>query len=227
MAEEDEGGKHKSYGLDRTLALSDGVFAFAVTLLVLDLTVPVLAAGASSTDLLAGLGKDYIGFLNFILSFFIAGVWWNAHHRNFERIRGQNTTLRFLNLFFLMWIALLPFFTKLLSQYNSVQLSVLLYAADQAAAGAFLTILWLYASRNHRFIDKNMTTAAIRFSTIRNVIAPLYFVFSMALSFISTSLASFSWYGLIPVFVVVLRWEQRSQRRGKKTEVGAKADEVV
>jgi uncharacterized membrane protein len=227
VADEDESSKRKGYGLERTLALSDGVFAFAVTLLVLDLAVPALASGASSSDLLAGLSKDYIGFLNFILSFFIAGVWWNAHHRNFEHIRGQNTALRFLNLFFLMWIALLPFFTKILSQYNTLQASIVLYAADQAAAGAFLTILWLYASKNHRLIDKTMPARAVRFATIRNVIVPLFFLFSIALSFISTALAGFSWYGLLPIFVLVVRWEQKSERQGKKTEVAAKTEKAL
>jgi uncharacterized membrane protein len=94
MTEEDESIKRRGYGLDRTLAISDGVFAFAVTLLVLDLFVPTLSPGASSTDLWQALSKEYISFLNYILSFLIAGVWWNAHHRIFERIRNSNSTLR-------------------------------------------------------------------------------------------------------------------------------------
>lgn len=216
MAEEDESSKRRGYRLDRALALSDGVFAFAVTLLVLDLVVPALSPGASSMDLWQGLSKEYISFINYILSFFIAGVWWNAHHRNFEHIRDSNTTLRMLNLLFLIWIALLPFFTKILDQYHGLQLSVALYATDQAAAGFFLTLTWLYASRNNRLIDKNMTKTAIRFSTRRNIIVPFFFIGSIGLSFIDTNLASFSWYGLIPIFIIVLRLEQRSEKQQTK-----------
>jgi uncharacterized membrane protein len=108
MADEDESSKSRGYRIDRVLALSDGVFAFAVTLLVLDLAVPALSPGASSMDLWQGLSKEYISFFNYILSFFIAGVWWNGHNRIFEHIRDSNTALRMLNLFFLLWIALLP-----------------------------------------------------------------------------------------------------------------------
>jgi uncharacterized membrane protein len=213
MADEDESSKSRGYRVDRVLALSDGVFAFAVTLLVLDLVVPSLSPSASSLDLWQGLTKEYISFINYILSFFIAAIWWNSHHRNYEHIRDSNTTLRMLNMFFLIWIALLPFFTKILDQYHGLQLSVALYATDQAAAGFFLTIIWLYASRNNHMIDKNMTKTAIRFSTIRNIITPVFFIISIGISFIDTNVASFSWYGLIPIFIIVLRLEQRSEKQ--------------
>ena len=216
MTEEDESSKSRGYRVDRVLALSDGVFAFAVTLLVLELVVPALSSGATSTDLWQGLSKEYISFLNYILSFFIAGVWWNGHNRNFEHIRDSNATLRMLNLFFLLWIALLPFFTKILDQYNSLQLSVVLYAMDQALAGIFLTITWWYASRNNNMIDKNMTKTAIRWGTLRNIVVPIFFIVSIGLSFIGPNVASFSWYGLIPIFIIVLRLEQRSVKQQTK-----------
>jgi uncharacterized membrane protein len=216
MTEEDERSKSRGYRVDRVLALSDGVFAFAVTLLVLDLVVPTLLPGASSMDLWQGLTKEYISFINYILSFFIAAIWWNSHHRNFEHIRDSNTALRMLNMLFLIWIALLPFFTKILDQYHSLQLSVALYATDQAAAGLMLTLMWLYASRNNRLIDKNMKKTAIRFSTLRNIITPIFFIISIGLSFIDTNVASFSWYGLIPIFIIVLQLEHRSEKQQTK-----------
>ncbi len=124
MAAEDESSRR--YGLDRTLAISDGVFAFAVTLLVLDLFVPALSSGATSADLAQALSKESLSFISYLLSFFIAGVWWNAHNRNFGYIRKADSRLRWLNLLFLLWIALLPFFTKILNQYANLQLGVVL-----------------------------------------------------------------------------------------------------
>jgi magnesium-transporting ATPase (P-type) len=89
----------------------------------------------------------------------------------------------------------------------------MLYAMDQAAAGIFLTITWWYASRNNNMIDKNMTKTEIRFTTLRNIIVPIFFIISIGLSFIGPNVASLSWYGLIPIFIIVLRLEQR---RGKQ-----------
>jgi uncharacterized membrane protein len=216
MTEEDEPLRRKGYGLDRTLALSDGVFAFAVTLLVLDLVVPALSPDASSMDLWQALSKEYISFLNYILSFFIAGVWWNGHHRHFEHIRGSNMALRWLNLFFLLWIALMPFFTKILDQYNNLQLSIILYAIDQAAAGTFLTLIWAYASDNHRLIDKDMKESTIRFAMFRVAIAPIFFIVSIIISFLNISAATWSWWGMIPTTLIVQRLERRSEKESQK-----------
>ena len=216
MTEEDESSRRRGYGLDRVLAISDGVFAFAVTLLVLDLFVPVLSPGASSADLWAALSKEYVSFMNYLLSFLIAGVWWNAHHRNFELIRGSNSTLRWLNLLFLLWIALLPFFTRMLDQYNTLQIAVVLYATDQAAAGLTLTLTWWYASRNHRFVDKNMKGRTIRFRILSDAIPPIFFIISMGISFIGPTVASYSWLGMIPVFFLVHRWGQKVKRNSQE-----------
>ncbi len=180
MTEEDEYSRRSEYGLGRVLAISDGVFAFAVTLLVLDLFVPVLSPGALSADLWEALSQEYISFFNYLLSFLIAGVWWNAHHRNFGLIRSSDSTLRWLNLLFLAWIALLPFFTKILDQYNNLQIAVVLYATDQAAAGLFITLSWWYASRNHRLIDRNLKNGKIRSVLLIDVIAPISLLFPWA-----------------------------------------------
>lgn len=207
MVEENEKGGPE-HRLDRTLAISDGVFAFAITLLVLDLTVPTIT-GATSTDLLNALSTDYITFFTYTLSFLIAGIWWNAHHRNFEHIHRSNTTLRWLNLLFLLWIALLPFFTKILSHYQNLPLGVILYAVDQAAAGIFLTLIWTYASHNHLLIDRNMKETAIRYATIRNMIAPIFFLASMGIAFVNPIVATVFWVGMFPVLVIIRYFERK------------------
>jgi uncharacterized membrane protein len=208
MTEENESMKRSGYGLDRLLALSDGVFAFAVTLLVLDLAVPVLSPGASSADLWQALSKEYINFLSYLTSFVIAGVWWNAHHQNFRRIRNSDSALRWLNLLFLLWIALLPFFTKILDQYNTLQIAVVLYATDQAAAGIFMGLSWWYASKNHRLVDKDLKESEIKSRLLTNVVAPLFFIVSIGISFISPIIATYSWLAMFPVLVVVHRLER-------------------
>jgi uncharacterized membrane protein len=212
MAEEDESSKRGRYGLDRVLAISDGVFAFAVTLLVLDLAVPVLSPGASSTDLWQALSKEWVSFLSYITSFFIAGVWWNAHNQNFRLIRGSDSTLRWLNLLFLLWIALLPFFTKILDQYNTLQVAVVLYATDQAAAGIFMGLSWWYASRNHRLVDKDLKESAIKSRLLTNVVAPFFFIISMGISFVDPVIATYSWFAIFPVLILTHRLERESAR---------------
>jgi uncharacterized membrane protein len=213
MTEEDESSERCGYGVDRVLAISDGVFAFAVTLLVLDLVVPVLTPTASSADLWQALSKEYVSFLSYLTSFFIAGIWWNAHNRNFRHIRNSDSTLRWLNLLFLLWIALLPFFTKILDQYNTLQIAVVLYATDQAAAGIFMSLSWWYASRNHRLVDRNLKKSAIRSRLLSNAVAPLFFIISMGISFIGPIIATYSWFAMFPVLIVMHRLERKSEEQ--------------
>ena len=210
MTEEDESSKLSEYGLHRLIAISDGVFAFAITLLVLDLTVPVLSSGASSADLWQALSKEWVSFLSYLTSFFIAGVWWNAHNINFRFIRDSDSTLRWLNLVFLLWIALLPFFTKILDEYNTLQIAVALYATDQAFAGIFMCLSWWHASRNHRLVDKNLKNSVIRFRLLSNALPPLFFIISIGLSFISPLIATYSWFVMIPVFILARRLRRES-----------------
>lgn len=218
MTEEDESSERSRHGLDRALAISDGVFAFAVTLLVLDLVVPSLSPSASSIDLWQALTKEYSSFFSYVLSFLIAGVWWNAHHRNFGYIRSSNSTLRWLNLLFLLWIALLPFFTKILDQYINLQLGVVLYAIDQAAAGISLTLVWMYASNNHRLIDKNMSESSLKFATLINLVPPIFFFVSIGISFVSPFLATVTWFGMVPVLFLVHRLKRKVEKEHKNQE---------
>jgi uncharacterized membrane protein len=208
MIEENEKSPSE-HRLDRTLAISDGVFAFAITLLVLDLAVPSLASGASSADLWNALSAEYLRFFSYALSFLIAGVWWNAHHRNYGHIRRSDSALRWLNLFFLLWIALLPFFTKILNQYETISLGVILYAIDQAEAGIFLSVTWVYATRNHRLIDKNLKRSTIRYGTIRNLIAPIFFIASKAIALVNPIAATLSWFGMFPAMLIIQGFERR------------------
>jgi len=194
MAEDEDIGDQRGYGLDRTLALSDGVFAFAITLLVLDLTVPTLTGAASNPEIASALSRELPKFTNYFISFFVVGIWWSSHRRNFSYIRIDDGTLASLNLLFLLWIALTPFFTNLLDVYGNVQLPVALFALVQATAGCFMTVIWWYASKNNRLISKNMKANDIRKILRFNLIAPVVFLLSVGLSFfVPTVFVQFFW----------------------------------
>jgi uncharacterized membrane protein len=213
MAEDEESGARREYGLDRTLALSDGVFAFAITLLVLDLVVPDLAASASTQDIALALSQEAQRFVNYFVSFLVVGLWWHNHRRNFSYVRRSDSTLAWLNLFFLLWIALTPFFTNLLDQYGNIQFTVVLYALVQAAAGGFMTLIWWYASRNHLLIARNLKDSTIRYILRRNSVAPAVFLLSICLSFIMPPVTvPFSWLLMIPPLIVLQRRHQKTAR---------------
>jgi uncharacterized membrane protein len=229
MTTEDESGVQRGYGVDRILGLTDAVFAFVVTLLVLDLAAPSLSPGATSLDLWAALSDERIAFLDYGISFLIAGAWWNGHHRSFSYIRDSDTKLRWLNLLFLLWITLLPFFTKLFSENPSIQLGYVLYAIDQSAAGFSMTLLWWYATGNHRFVDKSLSDETIRLRLLANVLATLWFILSIAVTFGDLNATYIVWCSvfLLPGFERILTRGRRRRKAKKKpaTPFSPKADE--
>ena len=99
---------------ERVISFSDGVFSIAITLLVLSLTVPVMTGGDAADKLALSLIGEWPTFFVYIISFLIIGNWWISHHRIYQHIKQADRTLLWLNLFFLLFITLIPFQTSLI-----------------------------------------------------------------------------------------------------------------
>src|SRR5215218_6061175 len=189
-----EGGSERSIELDRVAFFSDGVFAIAITLLVLEIRLPEPMPGSHpdlSGALLAELWPD---FYSFLISFWFVGTLWIAHHWVFHYIRGYDRGLLLLNLFFLMWIVLLPFSATLLSRFEDQQLAVIIYASHVAVAELALAGVWRYASRTPRLMDATrMNSRQRRYNELLVLAMPLVFALSIGVSFISVPAAELSW----------------------------------
>jgi uncharacterized membrane protein len=176
--------------LDRIVNFSDAVFAIAITILVLDISVP---DGLSPTELpvqVLGLVPKY---LSYAISFLVLAVYWQAHHRVFKPITGYDGTLVWLNFLFLMAIAFLPFPTSLLGEYGREQVSVVIYAANAAVASLLLGAISWYATTEHRLVASDLDDEAERVQRVQGLAVPVVFVLSMGLSFFSPRAAMYSW----------------------------------
>lgn len=188
--------------LGRIISLSDGVFAFAMTLLVLGLTVPVLTtAGLSSAqvsgNLAARLQGDWPKFLGYVFAFAMIAVWWMVHHRTFRYIERYDYVLMWLNTVILLEIAVMPFVLEVFTAYIDTPVAVDLFAFTQMATGATINVLWRYASRGHRLVDPKLSDAEIRYFALRGALTPVAFGASIAVSFVSVPLAEVLW--VVPI----------------------------
>ena len=197
---ESETGKDR----DRILNLSDGVFAIAITLLILDIRVPDIPENSVSSQLptaLLGLWPNYLGYF---LSFVGISVFWTIHHSIFRPIRAYDRTLLYLNFLFLMVVAFVPFPTSLLGEYGDHQLPVAIYAATLAVGRLLLTAIHWYSTRNDRLLEEPQDPATVRFFLIRGLTIPAIFLFSIVISFFSVSAAIWTWFVMIAVDAVVI-----------------------
>jgi uncharacterized membrane protein len=138
---EDETGKRApaSLGIDRTNGFSDAVFAVAITLLILTITVPVVSDISQLPSELEALWPKFVGF---VISFAIIGAFWLSHHVIFACLSRLKPGLIWLNLLFLMFIVLLPFTTDLMSEYGESLVAMAFYDLNMAAASLSLCLLW-------------------------------------------------------------------------------------
>ncbi|TMF34800.1 MAG: DUF1211 domain-containing protein [Chloroflexi bacterium] len=133
--------------LERIGALSDGLFAIAMTLIVLEIRVPELAPGAGDRDLAQALVDLAPRFVTYLLSFLTLGIFWNGQQTQLSYMDRGNRDLAWLELLFLAVIALFPFTTSLLADHIELRLALGLYWLNIFLAGVILWGIWTYAER--------------------------------------------------------------------------------
>lgn len=179
--------------IERTVFFSDAVMAIAITLLALALEVPQVPESSAAAELPSALLELWPDVYSFVLSFWIIGFYWLAHHRLFHHIRAYDRKMLLINLLFLMWIVLMPFSSSLIGEYEHQQLPVIIYAVHNILASLSLTWLWRHASKDGRFVETELDPRLVRFANFRAVLIPSVFLLSIGISFISVNVAWFSW----------------------------------
>jgi uncharacterized membrane protein len=149
----------------RVEAFSDGVFAIAITLLIIEIRPPQPSDHLGHELLL--LWPSYLGYT---VSFLIIGVVWLNHHLMFRHIVRADRILLVLNLLLLMNVAFLPFPTAVLADAlargASERVAVMLYGGTLVVGGVLFNAVWLYAARGHRLLGGHLTPAQARRITL-------------------------------------------------------------
>jgi uncharacterized membrane protein len=190
---------------DRIVNLSDGVFAIAITLLILDIRVPDIPGNLVASELPGELLALWPKYLGYFLSFVGISTFWMIHHSIFRPIRDYDRTLLYLNFLFLMLVAFVPFPTSLLGEYGNYQLPVAIYAATLAVGRLLLTAIHWYSTRDDRLLSEAQDPRTVRFFLIRGLTIPAIFLLSIGVSFFSVSAAVWSWLVMLAVDAVIVR----------------------
>jgi uncharacterized membrane protein len=151
-----------SRSLDCILALSDGVFAIALTLLVLNIEVPEISEYLVAEELPGALLDLWPKFLSYLLSFMVIIFYWITHHSIFGLIKDHDRVLIWLNSLFLLCVAFLPFPTALLGEYGDQQLVVVIYAGSLAITRLILSLVWWYVSGRPHLANIGMDPSTMR-----------------------------------------------------------------
>ena len=187
----------------RLEAFSDGVFAIAITLLIIEIGVPHVDAEGSLTRALLDLWPSYFGYA---VSFLTIGVMWINHHHLFKDIARVDHTLLVLNLLLLMGIAFVPFPTAVVAEYlregEHQTEAALTFGCTFVVIAVFFDAFWLYASHGMRLIDEHVSEARVRSRTRRYLPGPLFYAAALPLAFLNPWI-SLSIYAALAVFWLI------------------------
>jgi uncharacterized membrane protein len=165
-------------------ALSDAVFAIVMTLLVLDLSVPVFKEG-SMPQQFTQLLEMWPKFASYFWTFLLLGLLWSIQHRDFSAIKRSDSVFIWIQIITLMFTALLPFSTSLLAEYMGQQLPVLIYEGNVFMCLLISVVRWLYATRKYRLVDPDIDPHEVRTGIIIPLIVLAVFAIAMGVSCLS------------------------------------------
>ena len=201
-------------GVERLLALSDGVVAIALTLLVLQLNVPPVANLAhpnSASELAAQLGKGADELISYVISFYVIAQFWLVHHRVFRQITGQQEGLAWWNFAFLFTITLMPFTSDLLGKYPENPLAVDIFAVNLLAASLTTQLTIVYGRRKDLLTTETSAREA-QAERARMVASVFVIVLSIGVAWLNTDAAKYCWLLLAVAPRVADRWSGRRVR---------------
>jgi uncharacterized membrane protein len=139
----------------RLEALSDGVFAIVMTILVLQLGGSAIADAETATQLEAALLAQWPTFVSYGISFLVVGLYWVSHHTYFTFIRDVDETQLWLNLLFLFCLSFIPFTAEVLGDHPDFRAGAILYGLNLAACTGALYLNWEYAWNRGRVLVKD------------------------------------------------------------------------
>jgi uncharacterized membrane protein len=218
MAQAGHSANKKHFQLDRISFFTDGVFAIAITLLVIEFKVPVIehATDEALWHSLKGMAWKLLGF---VISFCIVGYYWSVHHRIFGYVEKYTSRLLWLNLSFLFSVVLLPFTSGLLGEYASeteLRLPYAVYVINICLTASMNALLWFYLS-NHNLdlLTHKISKDRILLGFYFTLVVPIIFLISLGLVFINPTVGR-----LIPLFIpLVLKYGLNGlSARAKVTE---------
>lgn len=196
----------------RLEALTDGIFAFSMTLLVIFIETPKAHHLTSPLQLQVYLAEQYPQFISYLITFLLLANFWVIHHNISRFITKTNYVNLWLNIVFMLFIVLLPFTSLIVGDYPLSWGSIFLFIGNIFSICTLLLLIWLYASANRRLIVPEMDQQHIQSVTNKLFIGVFVSFLSIVLSFFNVSAALYV-YLLIPLILILYNLKDRKQTR--------------
>lgn len=203
----------KDFQIDRIILFSDAVFAIAITLLIIEIKAPEVAASETHEEILKNLLALTPKFIGFIVSFFVIAIYWRSHHRIFGFVSHYSEKLIWVNVFFLFTIVLMPFSSAYYSENFAHNIPYYFYSCNIILTG--IANLWLmntvFSTKNN-LVSHPPTAGYLHLFKARSYTTPLLFLFGVVVCQFSPLLSRFCFILPWPVLSVFEIYFKRKYR---------------
>jgi uncharacterized membrane protein len=190
---------------NRLEALVDGIFAFAMTLLVTGLFLPHIPKMEADAKLVVTIAEMRSEFISFLVAFFVLASFWQIHNRQFHHVRRVDAGLMRITLFILACVVLMPFTTNISGDYSHVRFAVDLFHLNMFCLGLFFLVQWWYLTRHPDITSVAISSRDASIGRWRSLITPVVSVLGFIFSFINPSLSMATYILIIPCVAVIRR----------------------
>jgi uncharacterized membrane protein len=190
---------------EHVISFGDAIFAFAITLMTLSIDIPDLPSNLTESQLLSRLYNLYPQVETYIISFAVISIFWVSYHQVFNFIKESHISMVYLNLLFLLLITFLSITTSLVINYGSYQIPYVIYCIVVIMTSSLLAVIWWYATKNYRLVDKNIHPLFIRGIMVNLILVPFVFAISILVSFFDLNIAQYLWLIIAPLNIAVKR----------------------
>ncbi len=190
---------------NRIEALTDGIYAIALTLAVLTIDVSELPPVGPNGHFINSLSVTFPQILHYAIAFFVLVSFWMAHHRQVSYIGHVDRVYVWLNVVTLFFVALVPFTTDLVGSYSEYPLAVTFYAGNLFMIGLFTTVSWIYAAGGGRLLSSAIPEDLYVYTIGRGMAVPFVCLIIIAYSNLVSADGSTWLFLLIPLIHVIIR----------------------
>jgi TMEM175 potassium channel family protein len=204
----------KEFQLERMVLFSDAVFAIAITLLVIEIKIPEFDhKTVTDQQLFNSLGHLIPKFIGFLITFMLIGIYWSVHHRMFGYVTSYTRKLLLLNLFFLCFVALMPFSTGFYSEYagpelirQQLKVPLTFYVLNFCCVGFTNYLMWVYVTNpKNKVAEPAIDPLIAKLAKLRSFLVPFIFLMMLPVAYLTNVLFAVWMPMFIPITTRIIK----------------------
>lgn len=192
----------------RIESLSDCIFAFSMTLLVMNFSFPSASLNMDESQVITIFYQEITKLDRYILTFVLLALFWVTHHRQFHYIKRTDRRFLWIQITILMFIVIVPFTAAWMSAYHHLRVTNVVFDVNLFILGLLFLLSWVYATHGQRLVDENIDGRTVTRGKARALLTCAVSLFAIAASFYHAGWSNYAFI-LIPLFFFVKPFRYR------------------